>query len=216
MTEACAGIAAGFIIHRSGRYLELIWLGTVLLTLGTGLYVDLDARSSLRKIIAFEIISGMGAGLLFEPPLISLQTLVAQDDIATATATFGFIRNLATSLSVVIGGVVFQNGMQLRAPILEAVGLPANVREQLSGKEAAANVMVVATLADQRQIIAVKEAFAWSLRNMWILYASVAVVGVVAGGFISKQHLDKEHIETITGLRKLEKEPDREMLSVEI
>jgi hypothetical protein len=208
VTEATMGILTGVLIHRTGRYLEIIWIGTIFMTLGFGLLIDLNATSTLREIIPFQIVTGIGSGVLFEPPLIALQTLVSQDDTATATATFGFIRNVGLSLSIVIGGVVFQNGMSLRAPQLRASGLPSNITDQFSGGAAAANVMVISTLQNPAQKLVVKEAFAWSLRNMWILFTSVATCGIVATAFISKQVLGREHTETITGLKK-EKQVER-------
>jgi MFS family permease len=202
VTEATMGILTGVLIHRTGRYLEIIWIGTIFMTLGFGLLIDLNATSTLREIIPFQIVAGIGSGVLFEPPLIALQTLVSQDDTATATATFGFVRNVGLSLSIVIGGVVFQNGMSLRAPDLRASGLPSNITDQLSGSAAAANVMVISTLQNPAQKLVVKEAFAWSMRNMWILFSSVAVCGILATAFISKQVLGREHTETKTGLKK--------------
>lgn len=202
VTEACMGFLSGVVIHRTGRYLELVWAGVLFLTLGFGLLIDLDAYSSLTKIVLFQIVAGLGSGLLFEPPLIALQSLVSQDDTATATSTFTFIRSLALALSVVIGGVIFQNGMTLRAPLLRASGLPSNITDQLSGSAAAANVMVISTLKNPAQKIVVKEAFAWSLRNMWILFTSVSACGIVATAFIKKQVLSSEHTETRTGLKK--------------
>jgi hypothetical protein len=202
ITEASMGILSGVLIHRTGRYLEIIWLGTIFMTLGFGLLIDLNATSTLREIIPFQIVAGIGSGVLFEPPLIALQTLVSQDDTATATATFGFIRNVGLSMSIVIGGVVFQNGMSLRAPQLRASGLPSDITDQFSGSAAAANVMLISTLQNPAQKLVVKEAFAWSLRNMWILFTSVAVCGILATAFISRQVLGREHTETVTGLKR--------------
>lgn len=181
-----------------------------MLTLGNGLFIYFDATTSLGTIIGFEIIEGIGAGLLFEPPLIAIQSMVSQDDTATATSTFAFVRSIGTCLSVVIGGVVFQNSMELRGPFLQAAGLSADLVQKFSGKDAAANVMIIRTIADPAHQMAVKEAFAWSMRNMWILYTSVGAFGFVSSFFITKQHLKQEHTETITGLKK-EKGPDIEM-----
>lgn len=174
------------------------------LTIGNGLYIYFNATSSIAEIVIFEAIAGIGAGLLFEPPLIALQALVSQDDTATATATLGFFRNLATSFSIVIGGVVFQSGMQLQVPKLRMAGLSAEIIQQVSAGNAAANVMVIGTISDPAQQLAVKEAFAFSLRNMWILYTCVSAVGLLASAFIAKQALSKEHTETKTGITKKE------------
>ncbi|KAH0008378.1 DNA repair protein RAD50, partial [Aureobasidium melanogenum] len=71
----------------------------------------LSANSSWAKLIIFQIIAGIGIGPNFQAPLIALQTGVQPRDIATATATFGFVRQIFTSISVVIGQTVYQNQM---------------------------------------------------------------------------------------------------------
>ena len=202
VTTALAGITAGVIIHRTGRYCELIWAGMTLLTVGLGLFVHLSATSPLGEIIAFEIFTGIGAGLLFQPPLMALQAVTEQDDVATATATLSFVRSLATSMSVVIGSVVFQNGMDLQVPALSAAGLPANIIQALSGGAAAANVMLIGTLMNPTQKMAVKQAFSLSMRNIWILGTSISACGVIASTFITRQVLSEEHVETKTGIKK--------------
>jgi len=179
----------------------------ILLTIGNGLYIHLNTKSSIAEIVSFETVAGIGAGLLFEPPLIALQALVSQEDTATATATLGFIRSIAASFSVVIGGVVFQNGMQSRAQSLRAAGLSADVTEKLSGGDAAANVFLIKTVSDLHQKLVIKEAFAWSMRNMWILYTCVSACGIVAGAFIAKRALSKDHVETKTGIPEQKNNP---------
>lgn len=202
ITEACMGVLSGVIVNRTGRYLELIWVGLGVFTLGNGLYILLGANTSIASIIGFEIVSGIGAGLLFDPPLIAVQALVSQKDTATATSTLGFIRNLGTSLSILVGGVVFQNGMQLQKSDLEGHGLPAGLVANLTGIDAAANVMAIMQIPDEAQRLIVKEAFAWSLRNVWILCTCMAATGILASGLITKAVLSKEHTETKTGLNR--------------
>jgi hypothetical protein len=123
--QSCSGIVCGFIIRKTGkrqhsspelrnsnqlgRYLELIWIGMAVMTLGFGLFIDLSVNFSLPKIVIFQLIAGLGVGLVFQSPLIAFQSLVAPANIATATATFGFIRNIGCSMSIVLGGVLFQN-----------------------------------------------------------------------------------------------------------
>lgn len=207
--EALTGIFVGVFIHRTGHFLVLIYIGTVLATIGTGLYIHLGATSSVIMVVAFEVITAVGVGLLFEPPLIAIQATVHQDDVATATSTAGFSKTLATAMSVVIGGVIFQNSMDQRVASLGAppVNLPQNFLDLLSDGKAAANVQVVSLIHDPMQKLAVKEAFAWALRNMWIFYTCIAFLCIVCSIFIERQHLSKVHIETTTGLK--EKTPQR-------
>ncbi|KAL9011786.1 MAG: hypothetical protein Q9173_003402, partial [Seirophora scorigena] len=165
LPQTVTGIVVGVLIHTTGRYRELMWIGTLLMTLGFGLLIHLSAASRLPEIVLFQAVAGLGSGMLFEPPLIAIQAHVSQADTATATATFGFVLNLATSVSVVIGGVLFQNGMRARAAPLASAGLAPDLVHALSGGDAAASVLRVKAIAVPAQVAAVKEAFAWSLRN---------------------------------------------------
>lgn len=206
-TQAVIGIVTGLIVYKTGRYIEILWAGVVILALGNGLYISLDAASPLGKIVAFEIIAATGAGFLFQPPLIALQAHVAPKDTASATATLGLVRNLATSLAIVIGGVLFSNGMNSQKAAYLSKGLSANLTQTFSSSSAAANVLLVGTISDPMQQMVVKDAFADSLSGIWILSTCTAACAVLACGFISKQVLSKVHVEVRTGLEK--NDPER-------
>jgi MFS family permease len=201
VATAGTGVINGVVIHRTGQYRPSIWIGTVLMTIGFGLLVSMNAHTSIGAVIAFEIIAGVGSGLLFEPPLIAIQQGVHQDDVGTATSTQSFIRSLALALGVIIGGIVFQQSMDLRRPNLAEAGLTANMLNALSGKNAGANVHLGNNLPPVQQL-AVKEAFAWSIRNMFIMFTCVSFLSIVSSLFIVKTKLSKEHRETITGLKR--------------
>ncbi|KAH7333461.1 major facilitator superfamily domain-containing protein [Rhexocercosporidium sp. MPI-PUGE-AT-0058] len=204
VTTAIAGILSGVFTSRTGRYLEPIRIGVLFMVLGNGLYVLFPASTSIACLVGFQIIAGFGQGLISESPLIAVQALASQDDTATTTSTFGFTRSLSATLSVVICGVIFQNSMNLKAAYLSLppVNLPKNVIDALAGGHAAANVMIIGRIGGMRQRIAVKEAFVWSLRNMWIFTTCVAAIAVVASCFVRKNVLSEEHIETKTGLKE--------------
>lgn len=187
-------------MNATGRYVEVIWAGCIALTIGNGLFCLLDAQSSLGLIVGVQILAGVGAGFLFQPPLIALQAMVDQRDVATATGTLGFSRNLATSLSVVLGGVIFQNGMDTHAKDLIADGLPADLAAKFSGSDAAANVYSIGPIANPQWKLAVKDAYASSLLYVWVLFCATAGCALVCCIFIASTKLSKEHVETKTGL----------------
>lgn len=199
-SEAIMGILTAIFMHQTGRYREVFWAGLALMTLGTGLYITFETTTPIAKIVGFEIIAGVGAGLLFEAPMIAIQNTVSQQDTATATSSIGFTRNVAMSMSIVFGSVVFQNSMDGRTAGLRAAGLNEHIVEALSGGQAAANINVIKQIADPTQQRVVEDAFAASLRNMWILYTCVAAVGLLASAFIKHKTLSKEHTETKTGI----------------
>lgn len=158
-------------------------------TLGFALLTMLSPTSPHSTVVVFELIAGLGIGMVFQPPLIALQALVSNDDVAVATSLFGFIRSLSTSVSIVIGGLVFQNRMQAHHGFLKGV-LSSAQADLFSGKNAAANVDLIDSLDNTQQAI-VKEVYAMSLSTMWILYASVAGVGLVLSFGLDKKALKK-------------------------
>jgi hypothetical protein len=206
VATAGTGVLNGLFIHRTGQYRPSMWIGTVLMTLGTGLFISLDAHTSTATAIGYEIVEGVGAGLLFEPPLLAIQQGVHQDDVGTATSTQSFTRSLAISLGVIVGGIVFQQSMDLRRSTLQQVGLSTTILDELSGKNAGANVNIARSLPPA-QALAVKEAFAWSIRNMFIMFTVVGALGIVSSLFVVKTKLSKDHSETVTGLKKEEGKP---------
>jgi len=201
----------GIFIKKTGQYLPLIWFGMTMMTIGFGLFIDLDVNSSWAKIIIYQIIAGIGVGPNFQAPLIALQSLVPKRDIATATATFGFTRNLGSAISVVVGSVVFQNEMKKEQPQLSPV-LGQQTASALGGS-AGANIGLIQRLPEAQKLVA-RQAFTDSLSKMWIMYVAFAVVGLGVSLLIGKNQLDKSHEETKTGLdaekqRRSEREAER-------
>lgn len=198
LVQSMVSVGAGYFIRSTGRYLELIWIGMAGACLGFGLFIKLGVKSSFVGIVLSQIVAGIGIGLVFQAPMIAIQSLVANEDVATATALLGFVRSFSTAVSVVIGGVVFQNQMQEHYEELRLL-LPADIVQKFSGDAATANVKLIATLNGVEKI-AVQRLYAESLSTMWILYTSIAGLGLVLSIFVTKQHLATEHVETRTGL----------------
>ncbi|TGO83792.1 hypothetical protein BPOR_0592g00020 [Botrytis porri] len=191
------------ITGKTGKYLPPIYFGLVVMTLGFGLFINLPRKATWSKIIIYQIIAGIGVGPNFQSPLIALQTLVKKADIATATATFGFTRNLSTSISVVVGSVVFQNEMQKKsAELIKALG--SSVASELSGGDAGASVDIVKDLPTAGREVA-RDAYWGSLRIMWIIYVVFAALGLAISFAIGQHVLSKEHETTKVGLAEQEK-----------
>jgi len=173
------------------------------MTLGYGLFIDLDPYPNWAKIIIFQIIAGIGVGPNFQSPLIALQSHVKGHDIAVATATFGFIRNVSTSLSVVLGGVVFNNELAKKRAYLRTV-LGPELAAELTASSFGATTSLVRHLqgADKR---AVDEAYTSSLQKMWIFYTAMSAFGIFVSLFITKKELSRQHEKARTGIAEQER-----------
>jgi predicted MFS family arabinose efflux permease len=197
-------IATGYIIRKTGAYLPLISGGMLFLTLGFALFTDLPANISWPRIVIYQIIAGIGVGPNFQAPMLALQQSVQPHDIGPATATFGFVRQLANAISVVVGGVLLQAQLKGHRTELLDAGIEHRVVELLTGGSAISSVMEIDHLPKFPRQVA-RAAFAASMSKMWLMYVCVSIVGLGMPIFIRKRELSTQHKETVTGLQEQER-----------
>ncbi|UKZ75549.1 hypothetical protein TrVFT333_003236 [Trichoderma virens FT-333] len=203
----------GVFIKKTGNYKIPIIFGLTVMTLGFGLFIDLGSRANWAKIIIFQIIAGIGVGPNFQSPLIALQTNVEPRDIGAATASFQFLRQLGTSTSVVIGGVIFDNEMQKQQAFLQQQ-LGPELGGRFSGSQAASSVFLVASLnGHQREVVAT--AYWNALQKMFIAYTCFVALGLFISLFVEQKTLSKQHTEHKTGLKSLKQETKTKQPDVE-
>ncbi|KAF4948879.1 hypothetical protein FSARC_13620 [Fusarium sarcochroum] len=188
----------GAYIQFTGKYLPAVHAGLVLMTLGMGLVISLDLDPNWAKLISFQIVSGVGVGMNFEGPLLAVQTVVPHKDVAAATTAMSFVRTIATAISVVIGGVLFQNEMKKEKEALVR-GLGPELARLFYGASASASVDVIKKLPPESQLV-VRKAYFHSVDKMWIMYTAFSGVGLLLGLFIRAQHLSKDHQESQLGI----------------
>lgn len=138
-----------------------------------------------------------------QSPLIAIQSHVKGYDVAVATATFGFVRQLATSISVVLGGVVFQNELAKKRAYLENA-LGPQLADRLAGSSFGSTTGLLRTLP-QREKDAVNIAYNSSLRTMWIFYTAFAALGIFVSLFIKSKELSKQNDRAKTGVEEQER-----------
>ena len=214
VTFSVVSAITGIFIKQTGMFREPIWAGLFFMTLGYGLLIDLPDHANWTKIIIYQIIVGIGVGPNFQSPLIALQSHLKGHDIAVGTATFGSVRNLATSISIVLGGVVFQNELQSRESQL-AAALGPRIGRQLASSSFGSTAGQLAKLPpDQKDVL--DRVYTASLQKMWIFYTAFSAAGILISLFITKKELSREKNDVKTGLveqervRVLEKEEDKQ------
>jgi len=200
---------AGIIIAKTGRYQELIWGGLLLMTLGFGLFIDMDRTSNWGKLVVYQFIAGIGAGPLFQSPLIAVHSTLEPKDIATGTSTFAFVRTLGTALGISLGLVVFQNGMQSQAGKLASQHLDPIVVSSLTGESASANIEFVKTFGGPVRKIA-QDAYAAGMKEMWYFFLATSVCGLIASIGVKRNHLSTQLNSSQPMKRRKPKKKDEE------
>lgn len=188
----------GLYISKTGRYRPPIYFGILVMVLGNGLYIDLQAYPSWPRIIIYQIIAGVGIGPVFQAPLIALFSLTNPADIASAAATFFFVRDIATAMSIVFGGVIFQNRMAAQSGKITSA-VPAGEAEQILAGEASGALGIIHNLPKESRDVVI-DVYNSSLRAVWIFYTAFGALAILLSILISKQVLSREHKIHKTGL----------------
>ncbi|KAJ4018642.1 hypothetical protein NW752_005769 [Fusarium irregulare] len=189
----------GAYIQFSGKYLLVSRIGLVIMTLGMGLMINLDMHLNWVKLATFQLLTGIGVGMNFEGPLLSVQAVVPHEDVAAATTSMGFTRTIATAISVVIGGVLFQNEMKAGNQVL-VDKLGPELAKLFDGASASASVDLVKTLPAESQLT-VRATFFHALDKMWIMYTVLSSGGLLLSLFMRAQHLSKERKDAHLGIK---------------
>lgn len=183
---------AGWAIQKTGSYLWLIISAMALTVLGFGLLIDLGpapttTSSLIAKAVIYQLLAGAGIGPNSQATLIAIQTAISAEDTGAATSTFVFARQLATAISIVVGGAVFSAEMQRQSASL-AAELSPEVAEMLAAHYAAANAERIARVAGREGWVA-RQAYDLGLRSMRVVYAAFAGAGLVLSVFIRHRRL---------------------------
>ncbi|KUJ12567.1 major facilitator superfamily protein [Mollisia scopiformis] len=102
------GIAGGFMIAKTGRYRLNQIVGFALAAIGIECCSVLNQNSLAGVWATLEIISAAGAGSILTATLPAMQALLAEADVASSTATWGFIQSLGFVWGVAIPSSIFE------------------------------------------------------------------------------------------------------------
>ncbi|GAB1211671.1 hypothetical protein ATERTT37_000795 [Aspergillus terreus] len=196
-----AAAAAGIFMQQTGKYLPVMYIAQGFLVLGSGLLINLEFETSIAKLIIFQILIGIGVGMNIEAPILAAQAATSVRDTAAVTATMGFVRSLSTAISVVVGGVVFQNEMNAKNEGLATqLGSNSTLAREFNGDLAAASVEEIGTLGlDADQEALVRKTYFEALRMVWVMYVAFAGLATVLNLFVRAHKLRDENEGAVLG-----------------
>jgi hypothetical protein len=110
-------ILSGGLISAYGHFVHLMVLGSVIITIGSGLIYTFEIDTAASKWIGYQIIAGAGAGLSIQIPIIVNQALVGPSDLASISAITLFLQTIGGAFWVSAGEAAFVNRLAQRLPI---------------------------------------------------------------------------------------------------
>jgi hypothetical protein len=190
LTVAPAGMAVGIIAARTGHYRWSVWAGWILTTAGAGLLWLLQPHTSVAQWIFINLPIGIGTGMLFPAMGLSIQAACVPGFNGQASAFYSFLRGVGQSIGVAISGVIFQNVFRRKLQ-----GLPAfaALADQYS-RDATTVVGVIKGMPAGRDKTDLVQAYADSLRIIWITLMAFAAAAMFLSIGIKGYTLNQEHV----------------------
>ncbi|OKL60712.1 hypothetical protein UA08_03986 [Talaromyces atroroseus] len=106
---AISALAGGPLTSFIGYYNPVLMLGSVFMTVGSGLITTLRPDTSAGEWISYQIIYGVGIGLAFQPPFIAVQTVLNDSMVPMALVMLSFAQQFGGIIILSIAQNVFLN-----------------------------------------------------------------------------------------------------------
>ncbi|PYH87350.1 MFS general substrate transporter [Aspergillus ellipticus CBS 707.79] len=196
------GVITGILIAVTGKYRPFHFIGYTCVTAGCGLFSLLTATSPARDWAGFQVLFGVGSGMIFSSTLPPIQVTLPESDVATATATWAFMRSLGCIWGIAIPTSIFNTKVQ---GLLRQVS-DAALRQELSngGAYALTSEGIVRALSKSSPLLMeeVLDVYERSLRWVWWIAVPFGVLGLVLSLPIRRLVLSEE-LHTEFGLEDL-------------
>lgn len=109
MTLLLSPMISGSLITLVGYYVPFMWVGTTLLTIGSGLLFTLNTTSSPGEWIGYQFLAAFGAGICRQIAFSAVPLVFDEDDLPTVSALVAFCNSLGPTLAIAIGQSIFTN-----------------------------------------------------------------------------------------------------------
>jgi MFS family permease len=168
---ALFSIASGFVVGGTGHYAGILLLGSTLITIGGGLMLKLDIGSPSSAWIGYQVILGIGSGMVLQTPLIVSQAVVDQADISSVSAIMLYFQTATGAVFIAVAQSLFTNRI-----IQEA---KENLPEVDTAKLISTGATELRRVFSGEQLHAILEIYLDGLRAGYYLAITCGAVGVL-------------------------------------
>ncbi len=171
LSQVLATILAGGLVAQFGALNPWLWLGAVLMAVGTGLYGTLDIDTSSGRWIGYQILQGFGFGTVAQMPVVALQTVLTPAQAPVGMAIAAFAQFFGSAIFVGIAQAIFTNVLVSQLAV-EAPGVDVQAL-LLAGSGAVRHIV------SPEDLPAVLEAFNKAIVSTFYLSAAACAAAVL-------------------------------------
>lgn len=100
-------IASGAIVGRVGYYTQFMYIGSILMSVGSGLLTTLRVDSPSSHWIGYQLITGLGVGFGMQQSNLAVQTCLSNRDVPIGISIIFFFQMFGGALMISVGQNTF-------------------------------------------------------------------------------------------------------------
>ncbi|PFH49132.1 hypothetical protein AMATHDRAFT_148324 [Amanita thiersii Skay4041] len=173
-------VVAGVSVAVTKRYRPQLWLGWCIMIVGSYLFSTLKPESSRASALGFEIVTGIGLGIVYSVTFFPVLAPLPVKENAHALALFTFIRSFGQIWGVTIGSTIIQGYLATHLP-------PEFVAQFPQGTEIAYSTIPLINKLEPVLAAQIRTAFAGGLKRFWEVMTGIGGAGLVVS--LAMKHL---------------------------
>lgn len=111
-TQAVTTVISGQYLSRVGRYLEVIYFGFGIWTIGAIMKCFWKRDSNMSLLIFSLLLEGAGVGCCFQPTLVAAQALSRKEDRSVVISSRNFLRSFGGAVGLAVCSAILANSLK--------------------------------------------------------------------------------------------------------
>ncbi|KAG9050249.1 hypothetical protein FS837_006690 [Tulasnella sp. UAMH 9824] len=173
-TTTPGAVTCGVTVGIFNIYRPQNMTGWVLTVVGLGLFTLLKVSTPKAQWVGFQIIEGVGLGILYAAPTFPILAPLPVGENAHALAFFAFVKSYSQTWGITLGATILQNQLKTKLPAEFLTMFPSD------GVDITYAAIPQISGLPEPMRTEVRAAFASSLRVIWL-----AMIGICAVGLLS-------------------------------
>ncbi|KAF2199074.1 major facilitator superfamily transporter [Delitschia confertaspora ATCC 74209] len=109
LSVVVGSIGSGGVVQRVGYYTQFMFIGSVLMAVGTGLLTTWMTTTGHAKWIGHQVIFGLGVGSSMQQANLAVQTVLKAQDVPTGTSIMAFCQTMGGAIFLSVGQNLFMD-----------------------------------------------------------------------------------------------------------
>ncbi|KAF4219444.1 hypothetical protein CNMCM8980_000420 [Aspergillus fumigatiaffinis] len=181
-----SAILSGALMPKTGHYMPWYVAGSLLVTLGSGLMLSVNADTGPARVYGYTVLVGAGVGCYVVAGFAVTQAMVKAEDVSNAVAFQSIAQVLGCVVLLAVAGSIYENtSLDAITPLLP-VGTPSTFASELiAGTSSSAFASLSPEVAGE-----VISALTKTLRNVWIFFLSSGALSLCLSLFLDRKRLN--------------------------